>query len=110
MGKSKRRNWKRRNPTPKRTRITVTEAIERKVSKFGAELQATIDAAEAEGKYGVMVILEDETSFICDLVPKGKVFRAGSMEAVEKMRARMEAGEYVEAAKPVSEDIERPIA
>lgn len=81
---------KRKLPKDKETTdYTVQDFVDEQVDKFGAFLEKVIDDANAKGLHGVMVIAT-ETAYECDLVPYGKVFRAGSQEAVDKLRAKTE--------------------
>jgi hypothetical protein len=78
------------NPKDKETTdFTVQDLIDDAVEKFGIEVDIAMKLAQEGGKYGVMVV-GTEAVFVCDLVPYGKVYRAGSMSAVDKLRQNRE--------------------
>lgn len=69
------------------TDYTMANLVDDAVEAYGTRLQAAMDEAKKTEKYGVMTILETGEAFVCDIVPFGRVWRAGSHAAVEKMRA-----------------------
>jgi hypothetical protein len=75
----------RKEKEAKTTDYTVDDLITDAVDSFGTRLQAAMDEAKKTEKHGVMTILETGEAFVCELVPFGRVWRAGSREAVQKM-------------------------
>lgn len=77
---------KRRNRKSKKTiNYTIDDFVDEEVDKFGKEIEAAMEEAMVDGKRGVMIV-GTERVFVSDLVPYGKVYRAGSMEAVERLQ------------------------
>lgn len=84
---------KRKLPKDKPTTdYTIENFVEDESAKFAALVEATIAQAKAEGEHGVMVVV-GESAVICKAVPYGRVWQAGSQEAVDKLLAKMESGE-----------------
>lgn len=69
------------------TDYTMANLVDDAVESYGKRLEDAIAEAKAGGEHGVMTILESGEAFVCDIVPFGRVWRAGSHAAVEKLRA-----------------------
>lgn len=83
----RRRNRKKSKQFRKETTdYTVQNFVDDEVDKFGKEIEAVMAEAKAGGMYGVMIIDSEAKVYVSDLVPFGRVWRAGSSAAVERMR------------------------
>lgn len=81
---------KRKLPKDKPTTdYTVENFIDEEVDKFGAKIEATLAEAKEGGKHGVMIVANDDV-YVSDLVPFGRVWRAGSQDAVDRLREKLE--------------------
>lgn len=81
---------KRKLPKDRETTdYTVQDFVDDEVNKFGDLVKAVMAEAKEGGEHGVMIIV-GETAFVSDLVPYGRVFQAGSMDAVDKLRQKLE--------------------
>lgn len=71
------------------TTFTIQDFVDEAVDSFGAKLEKVLAEAKEGGEHGVMIVATED-AFVCDLVPFGRVWRAGSYDAVHKLRAKME--------------------
>lgn len=83
---------KRKLPKTNDEEYTIDDLVEDATEGFAARVSRIIAKANEEGKHGVMVIV-GESAEISDLVPFGKVWQAGSQEAVDRLRARQAEGD-----------------
>lgn len=82
-------NKRKLKKTKETTDYTIQNFIDDEVQKFGDKIEAVMKEAKEGGKHGVMIVGTEDV-YVCDLVPYGRVHRAGSQEAVDKKRAQLE--------------------
>jgi hypothetical protein len=66
---------------------TIEDLVTDATDSFAGLVARTIAEANEKGEHGVMVVVGESVE-ISDLVPYGKVWQAGSTEAVEKLRRK----------------------
>lgn len=69
------------------TDYTLQDLVDDAVDAFGKQIEKVMAEAKLEGETRGVMIVANEDVYLCDLVPYGRVWRAGSYEAVNKMRA-----------------------
>lgn len=88
MGRRERRKDERETKKSlKHFNAVLDQAADRQATSFGAYVDQLKAEAEEDGQHGVMIIGTGESAHICELVPPGKVWVAGSQEAHDKRLA-----------------------
>jgi len=78
---------KKKLPKAKEQNYTLEDLVTDAVDAFGKQIEKVMAEAKAEGETRGVMIVANEDVYLCDLVPYGRVWRAGSYDAVNKLRA-----------------------
>lgn len=87
MGRKERRKAERQ---AKKGGENLDKELDRVADRYATSFGAMVDQVKAEaaeeGLHGVMIIAT-ESAHVCDLVPPGKIWQAGSQEVHDKRMA-----------------------